>query len=159
MAKRKPTQEETETTNPSADSANPQGGNTMSEETSTAPAQKRDRRFNFIIEGTTVSVEEIASGEKLTYDFATLPPEIQAQLGPFGLSAKFSNASAGKSGEEAKTALNKVWEALAAGQWSTRAPAEKKLTASDLKAQLENMSDADKQAAQALLAKLGMKLG
>lgn len=159
MAKpRKAPQAEVETTNGSTAATTQEGETPMSE--ATAPEkQKRDRKYNFGIEGSVVTVEELASGEKQIFDFATLPAEIQAQLGPFGLAAKLSNASAGKSGAEATTALSKVWDSLTAGQWTVRAPAEKKLTASDLKGKLENMSPEEAAAAQALLAKLGMKLG
>ena len=111
------------------------------------------------IEGTAViiSVLEGAQGE-MTFDFATLPPDIQAQLGPFGLNHKLGDSAAGKTGVEAEEAINKVWEGLMAGDWSVRAPAAPKVSTKVIADNFGNLSEEEQNAAKAVLASLGIKV-
>ncbi len=93
-----------------------------------------------------------------SFDFSTLPPEIQAKLGPFGLSHKLGDAAAGKAGAEAEEAIGKVWEGLMGGDWSVRAPAAPKVSTKVIADNFGNLSDEDQDAAAKVLAALGIKI-
>lgn len=109
------------------------------------------------IEGAVIKISIEGRPEKI-YDFATLPKDIRAKLGPFGLGHKLGDAAAGKSGKEAEEAIDKVWEGLASGDWTVRAPAAPKLTKKAIGEKLEGMSSDEAEAARALLEKLGLKI-
>jgi len=47
---------------------------------------KKAKKLGKEIVGTVVKIQEIVTGKQLEFDFAKLPKEIQAKLGPFGLS-------------------------------------------------------------------------
>jgi hypothetical protein len=74
------------------------------------------------------------------------------------LSHKLGDAAAGKSGAEAEEAINKVFEGLASGDWTTRAPAAPKLTKKSIAENLGNLDEAGQAAARELLAKLGINI-
>lgn len=109
------------------------------------------------IEGAMVSIS-VEGNPEMVFDFTALPADIQAKFGPFGLGHKLGDAAAGKSGEEAEQAIQKVWDGLMAGDWTTRAPAAPKLTKKALAENLSNMDEAQQEAARALLAKLGINI-
>ena len=109
------------------------------------------------IEGAMVSIS-VEGNTEMVFDFTALPADIQAKFGPFGLGHKLGDAAAGKSGEEAEQAIQKVWDGLMAGDWTTRAPAAPKLTKKALAENLSNMDEAQQEAARALLAKLGINI-
>ena len=92
------------------------------EETPDAP--RRPRKLMKEIDGTVIKIKAVngAQGEQL-FDFTTLPEDIQAKLGPFGLSHKLGDSAAGKAGTDAEDSIAKVWEGLMSGDWSVRAPA------------------------------------
>ena len=95
---------------------------------------------------------------EVEYDFSKLPEDIQAKLGPFGLSHKLGDAAAGKSGADAEESISKVWDGLMAGDWSVRAPATPKVS---VKALVDKMSALPPEAqaqARALLASLGVDI-
>jgi hypothetical protein len=127
-------------------------------ETAEVTHQTRERKLTRSIDGTVVKFVEATTGSELTYDFASLPADIQAKLGPYGLNQKLGDAAAGKSGQEAIDAIAKVFTALQAGDWSFRAPAAAKVTVADIKTKLEGMTDAERDMASQLLAKLGVKM-
>ena len=130
----------------------------MSEEiTETVTATPRTKKLSKDIEGTVVSIT-VAGFDTMTFDTATLSDDIQAKFIPFGAGHKLGDSAAGKEGQEAVDAINKVWEGLVNGDWSVRAPAAAKVSLTDIKANLANLSDAEREAAQALLASLGVKL-
>ena len=129
----------------------------MSEMNETTPEVKRTKKLSKSIEGPIVTIE-VAGHDALTYDFNTLPKDIRVKFGPFGLGHKLGDSAAGREGQEAVDAINKVWEGLVAGDWTTRAPAAPKLTKKALSENLSAMSDEDQAAAKALLEKLGLKL-
>ena len=90
------------------------------------------RKLQKGIEGTVVTIKEAVTESNLTFDFATLPDGIQAKLGPFGLGHKLGDAAAGKEGQEAVDAINKVWDGLMNNDWSVRAPAGEKVSKSSI---------------------------
>ena len=118
---------------------------------------KRTKKLSKSIEGSVVTIE-VAGHDALTFDFNTLPKDIRVKFGPFGLGHKLGDSAAGREGQEAIDAINKVWEGLVAGDWTTRAPAAPKLTKKALSENLSAMSEEDQAAAKALLEKLGLKL-
>ena len=117
----------------------------------------RPRKLAKSIEGRLVTIEVLGQGAEM-YDFASLPAEIQAKLGPFGLASKLGDAAAGKDGAESAEAIKKVFEGMLAGDWTVRAAAAPKVTISSIKENLAKLSDGERAAAEALLAGLGVKL-
>jgi hypothetical protein len=117
----------------------------------------RPRKLAKSIEGRLVTIEVLGQGAEV-YDFASLPAEIQAKLGPFGLASKLGDAAAGKDGAESVEAIKKVFEGMLAGDWTVRAAAAPKVTISSIKENLAKLSDGERAAAEALLAGLGVKL-
>lgn len=130
---------------------------TQVEATEEAPA-KRPRKLVKTIDGTTINLEIASLGESLTFTFDQFNEDIQGKLGMYGLSQKLGDAAAGKDGEEARDAIQKVADGLIAGDWTIRAPAAPKVTKKEIASNLENMSDAEQTAAKELLAKLGIKM-
>ena len=114
------------------------------------------RKLEKTIEGTDLPVKELETGEEMKNDFASLPKEIQAKLGPYGLCQKIGDAAAGKSGQVAVDSMNKVWEGLMANNWSVRAPAAPKLSKKDLLENLGKLAPKEQSVAKALLEKLGI---
>lgn len=128
----------------------------MSEESVATEAPKRSKKLSKVIEGTVVTLT-VDGFAPVSYDFVTLPEDIQAKFGPFGMGHKLGDSAAGKEGQEALDAIAKVFAGLESGDWTVRAPAAVKVSLSDIKANLANLSDAEREQAQALLASLGMK--
>jgi hypothetical protein len=123
-----------------------------------APKPKR-KRLSKVIDGGVLTIVEAVTETSTAYDFATLPEGIQALLGPFGMSQKLGDAAAGKKGEEAVNAINKVWEGLQAGNWSVRAPAAEKITKKSITGKFDAMEDGpEKEMAAELLKKLGITI-
>lgn len=116
------------------------------------------RKLQKGIEGTVVTIKEAVTESTLTFDFGTLPEGIQAKLGPFGLGHKLGDAAAGKEGQEAVDAINKVWEGLMNNDWSVRAPAGEKVSKSSIIGKIGALSEEEQAAAKELLAKLGVAL-
>lgn len=111
------------------------------------------------IEGTCVKIT-VLGGDKgeMSFDFTTLPDDIQAKLGPSGLGHKLGDAAAGTAGKDAEEAIQKVWDGLVAGNWSVRAPAQPKIAVSTITNNLAALSPEEQEAAKAALAKLGITL-
>lgn len=105
-----------------------------------------------------ITITEGTTGTAMAFDFSSLPANIQAKLGPFGLGHKLGDAAAGKEGQEAVDSVNKVFDGLKAGDWSVRAPAGPKVSKKDMTEKLSSLSEAEQEAAKALLAKLGVIL-
>lgn len=118
---------------------------------------KKVRKLSKVIEGNVLTITEAITGEVLKFDAGTLPAAIQANLMPYGLSQKLGDAAAGREGQEAVDAINKVWDGLAKGDWSTRVPAAEKITKKSIIEKVEAMSDpAEKQKYTDLLKKIGL---
>ena len=110
------------------------------------------------IEGTKVTLTEVTTNTILTFDTAKLSAEIQAKLIPFGAGHKLGDAAAGKEGQEAVDSINKVWEGLLAGNWSVKAPASEKISASALVAMYNSITNAkDRTVARGMLEKVGLE--
>jgi hypothetical protein len=139
-----------------------QNENAAVEEATTeeAPAVEkatRVRKLSKAIEGSVITIEVLGQTTE-TYDFNSLPAEIQAKLGPFGLASKLGDCAAGREGADAAEAIKKAFDGMLAGDWTVRAPAAPKVTISSIKENLAKLSDTEREAAMALLAGLGVKL-
>ena len=112
------------------------------------------RKLEKTIDGSIVKVKELETGESREYNFAELPKDIQDKFGPFGLAHKIGDAAAGKSGNVALEAMDKVWEGLVQGNWAVRAPAAPKYSKKQLLENLEKLSPKEQSVARSLLEKL-----
>ena len=110
------------------------------------------------IEGSVVTIKEMTTETEMAFNFNDLPQEIQEKFGPFGLGHKLGDAAAGKQGQEACDAINKVWTGLMDNNWSVRAPAAEKITKKGLLEKVDQLDPADQEAAVALLQKLGLSV-
>lgn len=119
--------------------------------------EKRTKKLSKVIEGNVLTITEGITGTVLKFDAGTLPAAIQANLMPYGLSQKIGDAAAGREGQEAVDAMNKVWDGLSKGDWSTRVPAAEKITKKSIVEKVEAMTDpAEKQKYTDLLKKIGL---
>ena len=64
--------------------------------------EKKRKKLTKVIEGTVLTITEAVTGTVIKVDFAKLPENIKANLGPYGLSQKLGDAAAGKEGQEAE---------------------------------------------------------
>lgn len=128
----------------------------MSEENVAVAAVKK-KKLSKSIEGTVLTIVESETGATVTYDFAALPAGIQSLLGPFGMASKLGDAAAGKKGQEAIDAINKVWDGLVSGNWSVRAPAAEKISKNSIMEKFNAMPDGkEKKMTEAILKNLGI---
>ena len=139
-----------------------QNENAAVEEATTeeAPAVEkatRVRKLSKAIEGSVITIEVLGQTIE-TYDFNSLPAEIQAKLGPFGLASKLGDCAAGREGADAAEAIKKAFDGMLAGDWTVRTPAAPKVTISSIKENLAKLSDTEREAAMVLLASMGVKL-
>lgn len=125
----------------------------------TAPT-KRPKKLQKSIEGTVVKITVLGAegSTEMSFDTAELSDEIKAQLVPFGVSHKLGDSAAGREGNDAVEAINKVWEGLKSGDWSVRAPAAPKVSVANIKSALENMSEEEREQAKKLMAQMGITL-
>lgn len=123
----------------------------MSEET------KRTKKLSKEIVDNLVKIQ-VGGGSEMLFDFDSLPAEIQKKLGPFGLGHKLGDAAAGKEGQEAEDAINKVFNGLKEGDWSVRAPAGPRVSIKSLADKVGALDPASQEAAKALLTSLGVKI-
>lgn len=100
----------------------------------------------------------VIGGKKgeMVFDPKVLPKNIQAQLPAFACSHKLGDSAAGRAGEEAETAIIKVWDGMMAGDWTVRAPAQPKVAVSDIAQNFDKLSPKEKAAAAPLLKALGI---
>ena len=109
------------------------------------------------ITDSTVTITEVTTNTVMEFDFAKLPKDIQAKLGPFGLASKLGDSAAAKEGQEAVDAINKVWEGLMGGNWSVKAPASEKISANALVTMYNGLTNAkDRAIARGMLEKVGL---
>ena len=127
----------------------------MSEETAEVTASKRPRKLIKDFTDTAITLEVPSAGETLSFELADFS-KVSDQLFRYGLSQKLGDAAAGKDGQEAIDAINKVAEGLIKGDWSVRAPAAPKVTKAQINENLSNMSDKERAQAEELLKKLGI---
>lgn len=94
--------------------------------------EKKRKKLTKVIEGTVLTITEAVTGTVIKVDFAKLPENIKANLGPYGLSQKLGDAAAGKEGQEAVDSIIKIKEGLEKGDWTVRAPAAEKINKKDI---------------------------
>ena len=117
------------------------------------------KKLSKVIETNVIKIAVLEGNQgEMSFDFLSLPEEIQAKLGPFGLSHKLGDAAAGKKGTDAEEAITKVFEGLMNGDWSVRAPAAPKVSTKTITDNLGNLPEAERDAAVAVLQKLGIKI-
>jgi hypothetical protein len=116
----------------------------------------RGKKLTKEIVGNILTINELSLPKEMKFDFAALPLEIQAKLGPFGYASKLGDAAAGKEGQEAVDAIMKVQEGLAKGDWSVRAPAGEKVSKKGIMEKYAALSDKEKKVAEPLLRQLGL---
>jgi len=117
---------------------------------------KKKKKLSKKLEGNVLTIIEAVSGTTLVFDAGKLPAAIQANLMPYGLSQKLGDAAAGRKGKDAVDAINKVWEGLSKGDWTTRVPAAEKITPKSIADKVEAMADGpEKKKARELMIKLG----
>jgi hypothetical protein len=111
------------------------------------------------IEGTVIRIT-VLDGKKgaVDYNFADLPGDIQAKLGPFGLNHKLGDSAAGKNGVEAEEAIDKVFTGLMNSDWSVRAPAAPKVSTKTIATNLDTLSKKEQNAAIEVLTRLGIHI-
>lgn len=127
------------------------------EEVAKVAEAKKVKKLSKSIEGSVITITEAVTGTVLKYDAAKLPQAIQTNLIYHGLSQKLGDAAAGKEGQEAIDSIKKVYDGLAKGDWSVRAPAAGGKTVKSIIDKVTAMPDgAEKTAALALLKKLGL---
>lgn len=119
--------------------------------------KKMEKKFSEDGNAVIINVLEGTQGE-MTFDFTTLPEDIQKRLGPFGLNHKLGDSAAGKTGVEAEESIQKVWEGLMAGDWSIRAPAAPRVSTKVIADNFTNLSEDEQNAAKSVLAALGIKV-
>jgi len=125
----------------------------------TIEAPKKKKKLAKSIAGNVLTITESITGTVMTFDAEKLPATIQANLMPYGMSQKLGDAAAGKKGQVAVDAINKVWEGLMKGDWSVRAPAAEKISKNDILATYNAMPEGkEKVVFKGLLEKLGVKV-
>ena len=128
-----------------------------------AAAAKKTKKLSKVIEGNVLTITDGVTKTVLTYDMDKLPAEIQKKLAPYGMSQKLGDAAAGKEGQVAIDAINKVWAGLMANDWTVRAPAAEKINKKDILAKFDALDPKVKATLMkdpgtaALLAALGVK--
>jgi len=122
------------------------------------PEEKtKRRRLTKVIEGTVLTITEALTETELKFDFSDLPESIQDLFGPFGMSQKLGDAAAGKKGQEAVDAIQKVWDGLQEGNWTVRAPKAEKISKTSILGKYADMPEGkEKELAGDLLKKLGI---
>jgi hypothetical protein len=117
---------------------------------------KKTKKLGKEIIGNVVKITEVITNTAMEFDFAKLPKEIQAKLGPFGLNHKLGDAAAGCAGQEAVDSIKKVWDGLVGGNWAVRAAKGESVSMSALNSGIDKLPPAEQAAAKALLLKLGI---
>jgi len=112
------------------------------------------RKLQKNIEGTVVNFKELTTGQDMAFDFAALPEDIQAKLGPFGLSHKLGDAAAGEVGQDAIDSIKKVYEGLLAGNWAVKGARGESVSLSAVETGIGKLPEREQVAARRLMLKL-----
>jgi hypothetical protein len=124
-----------------------------------AKIKTKKKRLAKVIDGNILTIAEAVTETKLAFDVFDLPESIRSLLTVYGMSQKLGDAAAGKKGQEAVDAINKVWTGLSEGNWSVRAPAAEKISKKSILGKYAEMPDGEeKNLAGELLKKLGITL-
>ena len=116
----------------------------------------RGKKLTRSTDGTMLTFNELSLPKEMKFDFASLPLDIQAKLGPFGLSSKLGDAAAGKEGQVAVDSIMRIWDGLSKGDWSVRAPASEKVSKKGIMEKYNALTDKEKKVAEPLLRQLGL---
>ena len=120
---------------------------------------KRARRVSKTVEDDRVVIKVVGVDNwELNAKVSDLPEDVVSKLPAVALSHILGDAAAGKEGQEAVDKIQKKWDALVAGHFSVRKPAEKKVKVSDLLAAINDMEGVDAEKAKAALAALGITM-
>lgn len=98
------------------------------------------------------------------YDTALLSDDIRARLAVFGAGHKLGDSAASsKTPEDMKKNIDRVWDGMLAGNWTTRQPAEAsekvpKISTKTIMANLALLPPEQQEQAKALLASMGITL-
>lgn len=121
-------------------------------------ARKQKMKKEVDYEKGIVSLTVISNGKQVVADTNKLSPEIQKKLIPLAISHRLGDAAAGKDGDEAFEAVNKVWKGLLEGHWTVRAPAAPAITKKSISEKMDALPDAQKAQALKILEQLGITL-
>ncbi len=114
----------------------------------------KERKLIKAVEGTVVRIKEVTTGTEMAFDFALLPEDIKAKLGPFGLSHKLGDAAAGEVGQGAVDSINKVWDGLLDGNWAVRGTRGESVSMSAVQSGIEKLPEKEQIQARRLMLKL-----
>ncbi len=115
----------------------------------------REKKISKSFEG---EVLIIKAGDKvMKFDTATLSDAIKDQARRHGFSQKLGDAAAGcESAAEAAEYINKTWDALVKGDWTTKTPAGEKITKKSLMEKFSGLSAQERAVFEPLMRKLGL---
>ena len=116
----------------------------------------KEKKLRKVIEGTVVTITELATGKSVVFDVSKAPADIQAKLAPFGAAHKMGDAAAGCSGQEAVDSIQKVVDGMMAGNWAVRGARGESVSVSALNSGIEKLPPKEQAAARALMIKLGI---
>lgn len=122
---------------------------------------ERKKKLSKIVdnEAKVVRFKTVEDGVEFDYSVDDLPKEIKVKLMLHGMGCKLADAAAGKStAEEIKAGIDKVFEALKNGEWTTRAPKATPCTKKAITEKLGELGDDEKAKALEVLAALGLNL-
>lgn len=124
-----------------------------------AEESKRSRKLQKEVDydGGVVKITVLSVNKTLECSVADLPKDIVKKLVPLAINHRIGDAAAGRDGDEAFESMEKVWNALKAGDFSVKAPAGAKLPSKKaISENLSNLSEAEQKKARALLEKIGL---
>ena len=122
-------------------------------------APKRVRKLEKTVdwETGTVTLKVVSTGATIVASASDLPKEIAAKMVPLAMSHRLGDAAAGQDGKEAEESIQKVWDALKAGNFTVKSPAGPKMPSkAKINEALDGMDAKSRKAAEAVLAKLGI---
>lgn len=115
---------------------------------------KKERKLEKLVEGFTVTIKELITGEVMIFDFDEYPADMKAKLGPFGLSHKLGDAAAGVQGQEAVDAIKKVHDGLMAANWAVRGARGESVSVNQINSGIDKLPEAEQVAARQLMLRL-----
>lgn len=117
----------------------------------------KKKRLAKVAEGTILTITEGITGTKMVFDLDNIPEAIKPALLMHGFSQKLGDAAAGKEGQEAVDAINKVYAGLEKGDFTIRVPATEKVSKKSIMDRYNAMAEGeDKEKAAFLLKSLGI---
>lgn len=114
----------------------------------------KERKLIRTIAGAVVTMKEVMTGKEIVCDFSLLNAEIQAKLGPFGLSHKLGDSAAGAVGQDAVDSITKTWEGLVAGNWRVAGERGASVSVNAVNAGIEKLPAGEQKLARQLMLKL-----